>query len=59
MDDERRDCPAGGPKTAGAYRIPAGALELYHQALTHRSYSRQTGAMRLTTRGSSSWATAS
>jgi len=44
MDDERKTALRAVLKNLGRTRISAGALELYHQALTHSSYSRQTGS---------------
>jgi ribonuclease-3 len=41
MDDQRKTALRAFLKRLGRTRVSAGALELYHQALTHRSYSRQ------------------
>jgi ribonuclease-3 len=43
MDDERKTALRAFLKKLGRTRVPAGALELYHQALTHSSCSRQSG----------------
>jgi ribonuclease-3 len=45
MDKERRESLRIFLKRLGRTRVPAGALEIYHEALTHRSYSRQSGGM--------------
>ncbi len=41
MDNERKTALRAFLKRLGRTRVSAGALELYHQAMTHRSYSRQ------------------
>lgn len=43
MDDERKTALRAFLKKMGRTRVHAGTLELYHQALTHSSYSRQSG----------------
>ncbi|NTV00165.1 MAG: ribonuclease III [Methanoregulaceae archaeon] len=43
MNDERKTALRAFLKKLGRTRVPAGMLELYHQALTHSSYGRQSG----------------